>query len=424
MTTSLLSHPVPSQPLTATDGVVGAFYGRFPYPWAPTTFSAVRDPSIQRTLLNQELGDWTNRRVPQRARIWVAGCGTNQAVYTALRFPDAAVQGSDMSSGSLAVCEKTSSGLGLRNLSLKNESINGVTYCEAFDYIICTGVIHHNAQPVRTLDKLARSLSRNGVLELMVYNAYHRGPHTSFQRAVRLLNHDRVGDFETDLHVAQLLRNDVPAGSHLHAFLERHQESPEAEFADMLIHPIEHSYTIFELRDMAAQCGLRLVLPALTEYVKYCSSAISWDLDFKDPELAQRYNAMSDVERWQLANLLLNDRSPWTWFYLEREDCELAPTTQHSAGEGFLASCFHAVDTTQRVFIRDQDGNYREAAREAQFPTTPPEPELASLYGYARTGILMKDALERAGLPSDPVTVNRARVRLTTPAFPYLIANQ
>ena len=75
---------------------------------------------------------------------------------------------------SLVVCQSTASQIGIRNLALENKSINDVNYKEEFDYIICTGVIHHNADPIGTLNKLAAALKPDGILELMVYNYCHR----------------------------------------------------------------------------------------------------------------------------------------------------------------------------------------------------------------------------------------------------------
>src|SRR6476619_4167769 len=164
--------------LTATpeevDRINSSFYSKFPYPWRPRALDCPADPDFSRVMLNQNLGDWTHQVVPPNPHIWIAGCGTNQAAITALNFPIAAVRGSDVSPGSLELCAATAKDLGCTNLELRQESINQADYTECFDYVICTGVIHHNADPEATLRKLARALKPKGVLELMVYNRYHR----------------------------------------------------------------------------------------------------------------------------------------------------------------------------------------------------------------------------------------------------------
>src|ERR1051325_10199909 len=154
----------------SVDAANAEFYSKFPYPWPPMTFPRLDDPDFETVMLNQSLGDFTHRTIPADGNIWVAGCGTNQAVYTALRFPRASVVGSDISPGSLAMARRNADALGISNLELRQESLNHVTYRERFDYVLNTGVIHHNAEPERPLATLARALRPDGVLELMVYN--------------------------------------------------------------------------------------------------------------------------------------------------------------------------------------------------------------------------------------------------------------
>src|SRR6266478_1638497 len=150
------------------------FYGRFPYPWAPMTFPSFKDPAFETIMLNQSIGDCEHCTVRPDAKIWVAGCGTNQAIYTALRFPAASIIASDLSDSSLEVCFRHARQLGVTNLVLRYQDINTVDYVNVFDYVICTGVVHHNAHPSLTLTKIAQATKQDGVLELMVYNTFHR----------------------------------------------------------------------------------------------------------------------------------------------------------------------------------------------------------------------------------------------------------
>src|SRR5215469_3547352 len=63
---------------SATDELLGDFYGTFPFPWQPTTFSCIDDPRCEAVMVNQDIGDWEHRRLKGNPAIWVAGCGTNQ----------------------------------------------------------------------------------------------------------------------------------------------------------------------------------------------------------------------------------------------------------------------------------------------------------------------------------------------------------
>src|SRR5581483_3307119 len=172
-----------AQSSESVDAINAKFYGRFQFPWPPLTFSKPTEPDFEAIMLNQSIGSWDHSVVPTEAKIWVAGCGTNQAIFTALRFPKAQILGTDLSVTSLETAARNARNLGIANLELKEESINQSNYVAAFDYIICTGVIHHNADPAEPLRKLAGALRQGGVLELMVYNRYHRIITTAFQKA-------------------------------------------------------------------------------------------------------------------------------------------------------------------------------------------------------------------------------------------------
>ena len=111
----------------AVDELNKKFYGRCSYPWLPMVFPVIADPQCGTVFLNQELGDWTHSRIPRAPKVWVAGCGVNQAVFTALRFPEGDVLGTDISTQSLANCQRSASQLGIKHLRLEERSLNTVT---------------------------------------------------------------------------------------------------------------------------------------------------------------------------------------------------------------------------------------------------------------------------------------------------------
>jgi SAM-dependent methyltransferase len=151
-----------SQP--AVDAANREFYGKITYPWPQLTYPTYADPHCGTVFLNQEIGDWSHTRIPNRPKIWIAGCGSNQATLTALKFPTAEVLGTDISAPSLTVCETNLAQVAANNVTLREQSINEADYVEEFDYINCTGVIHHNADPSIPLACLARALKRDGIL--------------------------------------------------------------------------------------------------------------------------------------------------------------------------------------------------------------------------------------------------------------------
>lgn len=408
----------------SVDKINAGFYGRFPYPWTASKFECLSDPRFNSDMLNQELGDWTHATVRPDARIWVAGCGTNQAVFTALRFPEATVVGSDVSATSLEICGATARALGIKNLELRHESLNHVPYREQFDYVLCTGVIHHNADPGATLARLSGALKPSGVMELMVYNRFHWVIPVAFQQAMRMLcsGHGEVSDFEAELDVTRRVIQNPPESLLLRTFLSRYDsDSSESMLADELLQPVLYSYTVDSLRDMAGECNLEVLLPCLNQFDRVAET-YNWNLRFKDAAARELYETLPDERRWQIANLLLLENSPMIWFYLQRTDSGRARKSERQVCDEFLATVFEPATSTQSNFVRTEGGGFERTQSPVPFPVAPPHASVRAVLAAADGRTPMREIFERLRLPTDFHTVNAARLRLTTPAFPYLRA--
>ena len=400
-----------------------AFYARFPYPWPPQTFSFPSDPEMGCCLLNQNIGNYRHDRFFPGARIWVAGCGTNQAIYTALRYPGCHVVGSDVSEASLEICAETSRQLGISNLLLKKESINEIEYIAEFDYILCTGVVHHNADPKESLEKLHRALRRSGVLELMVYNRFHRQANVAVQKAIRLLcQRSAVGwSCEEELRIARTLLAAFKEESSVQRYLLTLQNVTEAELVDCLIQPIEHGFTMETLTQLAASAGLELLTPAICELDK-ANKSYDWTVTFSTQALQKASDKLDDISRWMVANLLLAERSPMLWCYLQRGDSEKPRQTESDVNACFLRTKFKKIACTQGYFRKGTDGRYALAKSAIPFPTGQPPDEARRCYSVHSEQLTMKEVFDLASVRCDFSTVQRVRRALTTTAFPFLRA--
>ena len=397
------------------------FYGRFPYPWLAVKFDYLLDQSFETRLLNQSVGNWEGTVLPKNARIWVAGCGTNLAISTALRFPEAHVLGSDLSSKSLDACGATAKELGILNLELKEESINHVPYKDLFDYIICTGVIHHNADPKATLDKLADALQPTGIMELMVYNRYHNIIPAAFQKAVRILSGNVTSiNLESELSITKSLVDRFPVDNSVAAFMTRFEDCPETMLADELFQPVLYSYTVQSLDELAASCNLELLAPCINLFDK-TEERFSWNMEFDDPDLQDRYDSLPDASRWQVSNLLLLERSPMLWFYLQRKDSGRPRKSEKQICEEFLNTTFEKAAAKQRSYIRGNDEKYKLSPNARPFPIAAADDSVKMILDSVDGESSMRDIFERLGIKTTFQTVNQTRIKLTTSAFPYLI---
>jgi len=405
----------------AVDVINRAFYGRFQFPQPPVAFDTPVDPSFEAIMLNQSLGNWDHAWVAPDARIWVAGCGTNQAVFTGLRFPNATIVASDLSEQSLESARRSAQTLGVRNVEFRNESINCARYREEFDFIICTGVIHHNADPRVPLSRLATALRPAGFMELMVYNRYHRISTTAFQKAIRLLCPG--GDFENELRVAKAIAQSLRAHGSMDQLLERKQRASESEFADALLQPVEHCYTVESLQELVTACGLELLLPCINQYDKAAGN-FHWNLEFADAELAALYLALPDLERWKITHHLLLEQGPFLWFYVGRHDSGREHRGERALCREFLERCFARSATQKKRYLRDSTGLYQNSPQRVDYPGTHPNEVcrrvIAAIADRPRRP--MAAVLDELDLKCDFMTTNKLRLCLTTSLFPFLIA--
>lgn len=399
------------------------FYGKFTFPWPPLNFPLVTDSQCGTVFLNQELGDWTHKRVPRAPKVWVAGCGTNQAVFTALRFPEGEVLGTDISTQSLAICERSASQLGIKNLRLEEKSLNSVTYREEFDYIISTGVIHHNADPSVPLARIAEALKHDGIIEIMVYNYFHRILSTAYQKAMRhLFQGDEAVSLDTQISATRSLLEKFPLKNSMSEFLKEQKDQPEAALADTLLQPCEYSYTVESLGQLLAGADLEFWLPCLNN-VDQTTGRLSWNIELPSDLMAQHYDALPDVERWYITNLLAVEKSPMLWFYAQKKDSSFKRKSENELCQDFLSTRFEKYSTTVNNYFGG-DGAYRLVPTPMAYPAPRvPRDEMARhIWQAVDPEKTMGEVIQSLDIKRDFRVVNRIRLLLTTPLFPYLKA--
>ena len=339
-----------------------------------------------------------------------------------MSFPKATVTGSDLSGPSLELSAGTARELGITNLTLKQESINYVPYKDQFDYVICTGVIHHNADPAATLKKLAAALKPTGILELMVYSRYERLPTTAFQKAIRILcGNQEQPDFDLDLSTAKRLIGEIRLKNFTILNQSHIDDYPEEMLADVLIQPVENSYTVESLEDLAASCNLELVAPCVNMFDQ-AQENVSWNMEFANPDLQALYDALPDSQRWQVTNHLLFENSPLLWFYLQRKDSSRERRSEQQICQQFLDTKFVRSRTVRRSFIRTDD-KYELSPNNSQFPHPPTDNlsrKIVETVDAMGPETPMRDVLQSLGIENTWRTVNKIRIGLTTSTYPYL----
>lgn len=253
-----------------------------------------------------ELGDpsrygpliWPEGRPSRRLRILSAGCGTVQAAYLAFTNPDCEVVGVDLSAASLGHERFLQDRHGLANLSLYQGDLREVgRFGRTFDYIVCSGVLHHLADPDAGLRALAGALAPDGAILLMVYGATARAGVYMVQDALRRLHVPQTAEGVT---FARHLLEQLPDHHYVRWYLSGAAElKHDAALVDTFLHPQDRAYTVPQLLEFLARNGL--ALHGWVDNAYYFPDAA---LARFQPEIRDAVAALPAPEQWAVVEML------------------------------------------------------------------------------------------------------------------------
>ena len=271
------------------------FYDRYPYPRPVESLDRYRRLWQDR---NRRRADhhlyWPAGSYREDHSILVAGCGTSQAAKHALRWPAAQVTGIDFSETSVRHTRSLKRKYSLNNLQVYQLPIERVNeLAMSFDQIVCTGVLHHLADPDAGLSALREVLAPDGAMHLMVYAPYGRTGIYMLQEFCR-----RVGIHATDEGIRDLIAvlKALPPGHPLENLLREVPDfRQEAELADALLHPQDRAYSVPQFFDFIKKEGLtfgRWVRQA--PYIPHCGVLANIRLNTRMTRLplAEQYAAV------------------------------------------------------------------------------------------------------------------------------------
>jgi len=243
-------------PSAGVSDQVRDFYDRYPYPRPVDSLKKYRRrwQDGRRRRADYCLF-WPAKPYREDRTILIAGCGTSQAAKHALRWPAAQVTGIDFSVTSVRHTEELKRKYDLHNLQVHQLAIERVADLEmSFDQIVCTGVLHHLADPDAGLKALRDVLKPEGAMHLMVYAPYGRTGIYMLQEFAR-----RIGIQATDGEIRDLVAalQALPPGHPLENLLRQAPDfRHEAALADALLHPQDRAYSVLQLLDFVERGGL------------------------------------------------------------------------------------------------------------------------------------------------------------------------
>jgi SAM-dependent methyltransferase len=248
--------PVPPSRVDDVADEVRSFYDHYPYPPPIDNLEEYQRKwqERQRHRADYHLF-WPGRRYKEDQSILIAGCGTSQAAKYAMRAPATQVTAIDSSATSVGCTEDLMRKYNLTNLKVHQLAIERVGDLGiSFDQIVCTGVLHHLADPDAGLRALRSVLKSEGAIHLMLYAPYGRFG-ISMLREFCMGIGIHVNDAEIrDLICALKM---LPPGHPLESLLRQAPDfRNEAALADALLHPHVRAYSIPQLFDLIGRAGL------------------------------------------------------------------------------------------------------------------------------------------------------------------------
>lgn len=160
----------------AVSAAVRAQYESNPYPRWIRMQSAFETAPLAQVLHELYPHADLTALLPGPARILVAGCGTGQnAIATARRFLASRVLAVDLSLTSLGYAKRKTLELGVDGVEYAQADLLALSPLdERFDYIECSGVLHHLADPLAGWRTLTALLAPRGVMRVALYSELGR----------------------------------------------------------------------------------------------------------------------------------------------------------------------------------------------------------------------------------------------------------
>ncbi|MGZ9067756.1 MAG: class I SAM-dependent methyltransferase, partial [Burkholderiales bacterium] len=202
-------------------------------------------------------------------RCLVAGGGTGDAaIFLAeqLRGTNAEIVYLDMSEASRRIAEQRAQTRGLENIQWVTASLLDIPKLGlgTFDYVNCSGVLHHLPEPKEGLQSLASVLREGGALFLMLYGRYGRRGVYDMQEVFQMLLPETMAAQEK-IDAARAVLAQLPPTN----YFQRNRGLWESEIGaggygdaglyDLLLHSQDRAYDVDAIYDLLEAGGLELI---------------------------------------------------------------------------------------------------------------------------------------------------------------------
>ena len=263
-------------------------------------------------------------------RALVAGGGTGDAtIFLAeqLRGTDAEIVHLDMSHASIALAQERAKIRGLTNITWSHYSLLSLPALGLgqFDYINCSGVLHHLADPDLGLRVLLGAVKEGGAIGLMVYGTTGRTSVYQMQALMRMVNQSNTGqELEDPRKIANTrdLLGSLPASNWFMASegMFNDHKMGDAGIYDLLLHSQDRSYSVGELFDwLGERHGRHLAFSDVQRgRAPYLPHMV---MGVKPPAMATELRQLPLRRQYEMAELMIGNLITHSLYLLRNAAC-------------------------------------------------------------------------------------------------------
>ena len=191
-------------------------------------------------------------------QILTAGCGTGkQVIQDRYMYPRAHITAVDLSLSSICYAKRKIQELGVDRVEFMHADILELGQLDkSFDFVMCSGVLHHMQDPEAGLKVLLSLLKPKGIMNIGLYSEYAR------QTVVKLRDLVAEKGWKPDQQGIRAFRayiNALPPDDHLRYVTRWRDYYSMSMVRDLIFHVQEHRYTFLQLDDMLKRHGLAFI---------------------------------------------------------------------------------------------------------------------------------------------------------------------
>lgn len=197
-------------------------------------------------------------------RVLIPGGGTGDCtIFLAEQLRDTAAEivYLDMSGASMKLAQERAQIRQLKNITWIHDSILNLPNLDLgeFDFITCTGVLHHLADPVEGLKALKSVLHPDGSMYIMLYAKYGRTGIYQMQDLLRRI-HANEPDMQKRVDKSRAILKNLPDGNWFQFNSRSFGFDLQSDIGlyDLLLHPQDRAYTVPELYNYIEGEGLTI----------------------------------------------------------------------------------------------------------------------------------------------------------------------